>query len=92
MRKILNPMHNYKHISSATSTDVKDTTGKLLHITVNSVTAGATATVYDSLSGTGQEMAVITPTDVHTLDYDIPFEIGLYIVTTGTADYTVVYD
>jgi hypothetical protein len=85
----------YTHISSNTTTLVKSGAGILHTVTISTKGASAnTATIYDSLTGTGTVIGVIdTTSNTATVLYDIGFYTGLTIVTaTGTsADLTVSY-
>lgn len=86
--------YGYSHISTLATTTIKSGAGTLHSISVNTVGAAAnTATIYDSLTGTGTVIAVITTLSAQTLLYDLAFATGLTIVTaTGTAaDLTVTY-
>lgn len=84
--------NNVAHISTSTTTTPKTSAGLISNFCVN--TAGATAntaTIYDSLTGSGKVIAVVDTTVVGCKKYDVGFSIGLTIVTaTGTqADITV---
>lgn len=76
---------------------IADGPGVAQSISVNSLVAGATITVYDSLTGSGTVIALITlPADVSTvspfvLAINAPFTVGLSVTTSGTTDLTVVY-
>ncbi len=89
----------WKHM--AASGQVLGCRGALHTITINrpDATAGATITVYDSLTGTGSILAIISvdkaiyvvPT---TLIYDCELTTGLYLLFADgltTADVTVSY-
>tara|TARA_R110000868_G_scaffold170941_1_gene406336 strand:- start:134 stop:619 length:486 start_codon:yes stop_codon:yes gene_type:complete len=81
-------------ISTATTTILKYGSGELHRIVVNNPTNNA-ITVYDNTAGSGTALAVINPGASATpfdLDYEIPFQNGLTIVTAGTPDITVVYE
>lgn len=89
---------SYKHL--AANGQVKAGKGVLLAVIINKAdtTAGATITLYDSLTATGSVIAVITmdvavyvvPT---TLSYNVSFATGLYASFSHavTADITVSY-
>lgn len=85
----------YAHISTNATTTVKSGNGTLHAITVNTKGASANvATIYDSLTATGQVIGIIdTTAGPAALPYDLAFSIGLTIVTaTGTAaDLTVTF-
>lgn len=83
------------NISTNTTTLVKSGAGILSSIAINTKGASSnTATVYDSLTGTGTILAVIdTTASIGTIQYNLKFSIGLTVVTaTGTAaNLTVMY-
>jgi hypothetical protein len=85
----------YKHISSATTTICKYGGGTLHKICVNNPTNNA-ITIYDDVAATaGKEIAIIDPDSGATpfeLNYEVPFNNGLTIVTAGTPDITAVYE
>lgn len=87
----------YSHISTATTTTVKSGKGALHAITVNTLVASATITLYDSTTGSGTVIGVIalpgtiTSDMPITLGYDIAYTTGLTIVTSGATDLTVSY-
>lgn len=83
------------HINTAVTTTVKAVPGMLGGIYVNTNVAG-TVTVYDSLTATGTILAVITvtttlPATGVLMLQNINFKVGLTIVTSATADLTVVF-
>lgn len=86
----------YSHINTATTTVLKYGAGRLHKIIVNtSVTE--TVTVYDNTVGSGTEIAVLTLSTAGNplpffLEYDCPFNTGLTVVTSSTADLTFVYE
>lgn len=79
------------HINTATTTAVKAGKGLLSKFIVGSGVAAATATIYDSLTGTGTVLGVIDCAAAREIDLDIVFGTGLTIVTSGTADITIAY-
>jgi hypothetical protein len=84
----------YAHITTATTTVLKLTSGTLDHIVMNNPTNNA-ITLYDNTAASGAVIAIINPgasATPFTLDYQLDFQIGLTIVTAGTPDLTVVYD
>lgn len=85
----------FNHISTATTTTVKGSAGVLHTLTVNNLgTVASTTTVYDNTAGSGTVIAVInTLAGQISYIYDIAFNTGLTIVTTGTVapDITVSY-
>lgn len=87
--------HKKSVISTATTTLVKSGKGKLHAIVINSKgTVASTITIYDALTATGTPYAVIDSLNLSgSFIYDIDFDTGLCIVTTGTVapNLTVVY-
>ncbi len=84
----------YFHGTTAATTVLKYGAGLLHRITLNNP-IGTLITIYDDTSGTSNTIAIIsTPSQANpvTLEYGIPFNNGLKIVTTGTWDYTIVYE
>jgi len=82
------------HLTTAATTVCKIGAGTLHRIVVNNA-GGTLITVYDNTAGSGTVLAVInTPATANcvTLEYGIPFFIGLTIVTTGTWDLSVCYE
>lgn len=88
----MNNAHNYKNITTATTTVVKAEAGFLHSITINTTTA-STITVYDNTSAAGTKIATIAASPVigSTFIYDVSFTTGLTIVTAGASDITVSY-
>lgn len=91
---------DYSHITLAapTTTSVKSSPGFLHSIVINEPTAGGVITVYDNTSATGDVIAIITmPATLlsdgpHFVLYDLQFNTGLTVVTSGAAqDVTVTY-
>jgi hypothetical protein len=84
---------NYRNISTNATTTVKSSGGFLHSLTVSTAGASTTATLYDSITGTGTKIATIATTVETTLLYDVAFTTGLTIVTAGTTagDMTVSY-
>lgn len=87
---------NYTRIVTATTTTVKSGPGCLKRITVNSAVASSVFTLYDNTAGSGTVIGVITmPATLlqshFDLEYDIRFAVGLTIVSSSTADVTVVW-
>lgn len=94
----LNPLvvaddpYSYNHISTLTTTTVKSGAGFLHAIAINTTAATGTATIYDSLTGSGTKIAVVTVASLATLFFDVAFTTGLTIVTaTAAHDLTVSY-
>ena len=89
---------DWQHLTETTQVDSKP--GILHTITINrpDTTDGAIITVYDGIGVTADIIAIITMDDAlfvvpTTLQYDIGYEAGLYIVFSHevTADITVSY-
>ena len=89
----------YKHVTA--DLQIKAGPGILKRITVNGLTTAGDATLYDSLTETGDVIGVLhldltTSVSVQpiTLEYDVKFRTGLYIGFDGAlaADLTAVYD
>ena len=84
----------YAYLTTAASTQLKTGAGTLHRITLNNA-VGTLITVYDGVGVTANIIAIIdTPATANalTLEYGIDFLTGLYIVTTGTWNLTVVYE
>jgi hypothetical protein len=84
----------YKNITGNGTTIIRAGSGKLKRITVNTPGTLSQMTIYDSATGTGTKIGTAnTVLGQVSLQYDIAFNTGLTIVTTGTlsADLTVVY-
>lgn len=90
--------NSYKNIVGAATTVCHTGRGHLAGIAINRPIAGATITVYDSVTGSGTKLATITlPAtlleDAKSIPYfDIEFTTGLTVVTTGAnLDITVAF-
>lgn len=92
--KIVPPTVLNTHITTASTTVVKNGMGNLQRIVVNKPTvASATVTIYDSTSASGKVIAEIEMKNTFgDFEYLCPFSIGLTIVTSHACDITVVYD
>lgn len=92
---VVNAGFTYTHISTATTTTVKTGAGVVHTITVNNLgTVASTTTVYDNTAGSGTVIAIInTLAGQISYIYDVAFNTGLTLVTTGTVapDITVSY-
>lgn len=88
---------SYVRITTAATTVVKAAAGHLRLIAMNTKVATGTVTLYDNTAGSGTIIGVITfgaalLSDQGTSEiFDLNFNTGLTIVTTGTMDLTVVY-
>lgn len=89
--------YNYTNITTATTTVVKTGLGVLHAIILNTPVASATATVYDNTAGSGTKIGTVTLPGTLLNEgpvsaiYDVQFNTGLTLVTTGTADWTIVW-
>lgn len=84
----------YKHITTAATYNCKYGAGRLHRIVLNNA-GGTLFTIYDNTAASGNIIGIInTPATANALflEYNLPFSIGLTIVTTGTWDATVVYE
>ena len=86
--------YNFKHISTATNTQVKSTPGTLHTVTINGGTAGVVTLVDTSASNCtgGTTLAVIETigtTNPVTLTYDVATTNGLCVTTAAASDVTV---
>lgn len=82
------------NITTASTNVLKLGPGTLRRIIINKA-AGTTITIYDNTSAASPIIGVIgNPANNNplTLDYDLDFQTGLTIVTTGTWDLTVTYE
>ena len=82
------------HLTTAATTTLKLGAGNLHRIVLNNA-GGTLITIYDNTAGSGTVLAIINTPETASaisLDYFIPFAIGLTIVTTGTWDLTVIYE
>lgn len=82
----------YTHITTATTTVVRTGMGVLMRVMIGTVATG-TATLFDNTAGSGNVIGVLTytaPGAPQVLEIDVAFNVGLTIVTTGTADLTIV--
>lgn len=101
---LLKSAHNYRfgkhdtqnvyfHGTTAATTVLKYGPGTLHRMTLNNP-GGTLITLYDNTAGSGTVIAVInTPSTANpvTLTYEIEFNIGLTVVSTGTWDFTIIY-
>jgi hypothetical protein len=84
------------NITDASTTVVRTGPGALMAIIVNAAVANGTITIYDNTAGSGTKIGTITyPATLlanhNVFPYFCKVTTGLTIVTTGTADITVVY-
>jgi len=80
-------------INSNATTVVKSSPGILHLITVNKAGSAWTITIYDNTQGSGEIIAQIDGTSIGSFAFNVYFETGLTIVTSGTTpgDITVAY-
>ena len=81
----------YSHISTATTTVVKNAAGFLHSIVVNTTAAG-TITVYDNTAASGTVIAILKASVAeNTYIYDVVCNTGITIVTAAASDITASY-
>lgn len=86
------PGNKFNNISTATTTVVKNRSGILKNIVVNTTAAGA-ITVYDNTSAAGSKIATFPASAVvGTYSYDARFVNGLTVVTAAASDITVTFE
>jgi hypothetical protein len=85
-------------LAAPTTTVVKASAGILHSIVINKPTASGVITIYDNTAASGTKIATITmPATLlsdgpHLTLYDLSFDTGLTVVTSGAAqDITVTY-
>lgn len=87
----------FSNITSAATTTVKSGAGVFHKLCINTYSATATITMYNSTTATGTKIGTITNPATLIAEgpncavFDVYFSLGLTIVTTGTQDITVVY-
>lgn len=92
------PDPQYAHINTLSTTLVKRDPGTLQRIIINAPgTSSNVLTIYDNVVGSGKVIAAINVsgnTAASFLDYNLPFFIGLTVVsaTGASADITIIYD
>jgi hypothetical protein len=82
----------YSNITTNTNTQAKTGPGFLHAITVNNPGSSAAVTVYDNTACSGTTIATIAPTAAGRIDFDVNFNTGLCITTTGAPNLTVSYN
>lgn len=88
----LAPADSFTYITGAGTTIVKASPGRLRRIIINA--AGTRVTIYNSATASGDIIGIIElgANYSNTLEYDLPFSIGLTVVTVGAAtNLTMVY-
>ena len=82
-------MPNYTKITSSTTTVVKTTPGLLRKVIVSGPGTTWTIQIFDNTAGSGTAIfgatAVTIPAAGTILTFDVNFNIGLTVVTSGTA-------
>lgn len=87
---------SFSNITAAGTSTLRSGAGRLIAVCVNTNGGnGNTLTMYDNTTGTGTTIGQIT-TSGGTVPgncgrYDLPFATGLTAVTTGTSNWTVIY-
>ncbi len=83
---VASDMYTYTHINANGTTTAKTGAGALGAITINNPGSSWTLTVYDNTTGSGTQIAVITPVAglIIGLPYNVRFNTGLTIVAAGT--------
>lgn len=82
---------SYSHITTATTTVVKNSAGFLHAITVNTTAAGS-ITVYDNTAASGTVIAVLKASvGEQTFTYNVSCSNGITVVTAAASDITVSY-
>jgi hypothetical protein len=86
-----NDSYSYSHIASNGTVTLKSGAGHLHTLVVNAAGSSETITIYDNTSASGTIIAIMTPPAAGTYMFDVAFNTGLTIVTSGTTagDYTV---
>lgn len=86
----------YRTISTATTTLVKTRATTLHAIVINNPAPGGTISLFDSLTGSGQSIGVISlgasTNSPFELIYDLETNIGLTVVTSAAVNVTVIFD
>ncbi len=81
------------NINSATTTTLTVVPSTLNRVTVNTPVASATVKVYDATSATGTPIATIscpaTLANPFSVDFQVPMNVGITVVTSGATDVTI---
>lgn len=84
------------NINTSTTTTIKSTPGVLHKVLIGKPSDNGDVTIYDNTAASGTILGVISSvvTTPQIFELDVPFGIGLTVVTTGgtPADITVYYD
>ena len=95
---LLNTESQYFHGTTAATTTLKYSAGRLHKIILANYASGvSTITIYDNISAASPVISILgsatgTSAIPTSIAYDCPFNTGLTIVSTGTWDFTVVYE
>jgi len=82
----------YENLTGSATTTVKPAAGTLGRVVVNTAAGGAgSIIVYDNTAGSGAIIATIDAQQPGNYEYNVPFAIGLTLVTSGGPDVTVIY-
>jgi hypothetical protein len=82
-------------INTATTTVLKLTSGVLKRILYTAPVNSSTITIYDNTAGTGTRISYVAPPNgiaPFELNFDLPFNVGLAIVSIGTGTWTIIYE
>ena len=86
----------YFHGTTAATTILKYGAGNLHRICIGDMVSGTSISVIDNVTGASPIISVITPgakaVQPFVMEYNLPFSTGLTIVSTGTWDFTVIYE
>ena len=84
---------SYSNLVANVSSTIKSGAGILHTVVVNTLGTTPTIQIYDNTAASGTKIGLITPTVTGTYDYDVSFNTGLTVVTTGTgtADITITW-
>lgn len=84
--------NSHKYISSATTTVCKTGSGQLKRITITESVASV-ITVYDNTAGSGTVLTAFKASAAEqSYEFQIPFHIGLTVVTAGSSKLNVVFE
>ena len=76
---------SYSNLINNATSIIKSGAGILHTVVVNTLGTTPTIQLFDNTAASGTKIGLITPTVTGTYDYDVSFNTGLTIVTTGTA-------
>lgn len=85
--------YSYTNIINNSTTTIKSGPGILHGVNVNTLGTTPTIQLWDSSTASGNKIGLITPTVTGINEYDVTFNTGLTVTTTGTAgsDITVLW-